>query len=281
MISSFMSLETPNPGSPGKPSGSVPGEPQQPPRETDVYDLLAWFELNKGKVAAVALLLVALGFGIAIVRYTKQLRPTVVTPTNQTPPQASAFLRVAEDFSGTRAAERAKLFAATTLFSEGKYAEAQNAFNEFLAQHRGSQWAGTAELGVAAALEAQGKTNEALAAYQTVANTYANTVAAEEAKLAMGRLYEARQQPEQALRLYNELAPANPMMPGRDEAASRREALFRQYPHLNTNRPAMTQPAIVPGAGEGPTLSVPTGNLPSLRVTPGETEGGAQKTENP
>ena len=102
----------------------------QPPRdagtqrETDVYDLLAWLETNKKRVATVALILVLIGFAIATLRYLKQqkeekasdalfaLKHTLTPQTNVPPPQASALLKVAQDYSGTAAAERARIFAA-------------------------------------------------------------------------------------------------------------------------------------------------------------------------
>ena len=62
-------------------------------READVYDVLAWLEVNKKRVAIVALVLVALGFAIATLRYMKEqkelkasgallaLKPTLTQPT--------------------------------------------------------------------------------------------------------------------------------------------------------------------------------------------------------
>jgi TolA-binding protein len=277
MISSFMSLEKRSAGPDPKRSDDAATDKAAAQREADIYDLIAWFEVNKGKVALTAIVLVAIGFGVATVRYMKEqkelkastellaLKPTVSTPTNQTPPQASAFAKVAQDFPGTAAGERAELFAASTLFTENKFAEAHTAFSKFLADHPGSQWRATAAYGMAAALEAQGKSNEALAAYQSVTTGYPNAAVADDARLAMARMYETQKQPEQALRLYNELLPQGAMVPGRNEAYMRREALYKEFPHLNTNRPLVTAPAptMIPTGTNAPTLRIPGTNAPA------------------
>lgn len=281
MISSFMSLENPSAGH-GR-NRPEPGATDKAAaqREADIYDLVAWLEVNKKKIAVAAILLTVLGFGVATVRYMKEkkelsassellaLKPSISTPTNQTPAQASAFSKVAQDFSGTAAAERAQLFAASTLFTEGKYAEAHSAFSKFLTDHPESPWSATASYGMAAAQQAQGKTNEALAAYQGVASKYPNSSVADDARLAMAAMYEAQKQPEQALRLYNELMPQGAMVSGRSEAYMRREALFRDYPHLDTNRANLNLPATQPGGTNQPSLRVPaTNQAPAAATNP-------------
>src|SRR5688572_25598411 len=113
----------------------------QPPRdagvqrEADVYDLLAWLEVNKKKVAIVALVLVVIGFGIATVRYMNDqkelnasgallaLKPMLTPATNVPVATPTELLKVAQDYSGTSAAERARLLAATGMFTEGRYAD--------------------------------------------------------------------------------------------------------------------------------------------------------------
>jgi TolA-binding protein len=255
MVFGFMSSETPQ-----KEVKQVKSaqrlEPQlEPARETDVYDLLAWLEVNKRKVAGVALAAVVAGFIIYTWSYMKgqkdlkastallDLRPSMATSTNNPPVPASSFDKVAAEYPGTSAAERAELLAATALFTEGKYPDAQTRFSKFVNDHPQSPWGSEAQYGVAAALEAQSKTNEALNAYQQVITAYGTSSVAGDAKLAQARIYEEQQKPEQALRLYNELLPtgsAAGRMPARSEAFSKREALYKQFPYLNTNKPLST-----------------------------------------
>lgn len=252
MISGFMSSE--------KQSPAVEGAN----RQADVYDLLAWLEVNKKKVGIAAAVLVALGFLFATIRHFKRqkeerasaellaLKPTLVQPTNSPPPQAAGFLKVAENYSGTSAAERARILAATTLFTEGRYADAEKEFSKFLQEFSGSPWAPTAAYGVAASQEAGGKANEAFASYQNVVTAHANSPVVSDAKLALARIYENRKQPEQALRLYNELtAPLPGEQPGQGgnpQAENRKEALLRAHPSLNTNAMAPAPLAVAPAA---------------------------------
>ena len=222
-------------------------------READVYDLLAWFEVNKQKVAVIAVLAVTVGFAIAAYRYFAQqkelkasdallmLKPLLIPPTNTSPAQASAFFKVADEFKGTSAAERAQFYGATVLYTENKYSEAETQFNRFLKEHEGSPWAAAATYGVAAAQEAQGKA-EALASYQNVFARYPQSAEAEEAKLAVARIYEVRNQPEQALRIYNELTVPKPGATAATgtamespEIRQKKDALLRKYPNLATN----------------------------------------------
>ena len=239
-------------------------------RQADVYDLLAWLEVNKKKVAIAAVALVVVGFGIATIRHLRTekelnasgqllaLRATLNPATNAVPTQPSAFLKVAEDFSGTSASERARLLAATALFTEGKYSEAEREFSAFTKNYAGSLWGGTAAYGVAAAQEAQNKP-EALDSYQSVATAYANFAVGDEAKLALARIHESRKQPDQALKLYNELlAPRPGAQPGEvshPEAAARKEALLRNHPELSTN---VTRSASSPVPSGEPTLQIPS-----------------------
>ena len=259
MISGFMSSDKPA-------SQEIKGAH----RQADVYDVLAWLEVNKKKVAIAAVALVVVGFGIATVRHLRTqkevnasgqllaLRATLNPATNAVPPQPSAFLKIAEDFSGTSASERARLLAATALFTEGKYADAEREFGAFTKNYADSLWVGTAAYGVAAAQEAQNKP-DALASYQNVATVYANSAVGDEAKLALARIYESRKQPDQALKVYNELlAPRPGAQPGEashPEAFARKEALLRNHPELSTNV-ARTASSPLP-SGE-PTLQIPS-----------------------
>ena len=233
------------------------GESQPQGRQADIYDLLAWFEVNKGKVAVIALACVVIGFAIVTMRHFRKekeleastallaLKPTLVPQTNAPALQSAEFLKVAEEFAGTSAAERARYYAAVLLFTDGKYAEAEAAFKNFLEGNSGSPWAPAASYGVAAAQEAQ-KKPEALASYRNVSTAYPNSAVAEQAKLALARNYEATNQPEQALMIYNELSAPQPGdmsgQPANPEAMQRKMALLRNHPNLDTNR--MTTPPL-------------------------------------
>ena len=230
--------------------------------------MLAWLEVNKTKAAIVAVVLVLIGFAIATMRYLRDekegkasaellaLKLTLAPQTNVVPAQPSAILKVAEDYPGTSAAERARLLAATAEFTSGKYADAERAFSQFVKDNPGSPWVAEAAFGVASAQEAQNKLNEAQASYQNVATAYASSAVAERAKLSLARIYEERKQPDQALRIYNELlaprAGAQPGEMGNRDAFQRKEALLRDHPELNANVPPPA-PSAAPSAASAAT----------------------------
>ena len=67
--------------------------------------------------------------------------------------QADLFLKIAGDFQGTSAGQRALLQGAAMLFEAGRYADAQTQFQKFLDIHPDGFFAAQAALGVATSLE--------------------------------------------------------------------------------------------------------------------------------
>ena len=268
MISGFMSSEMPQ-----------PEQPKVAQREKDVYDLLAWLELNRAKVATMAVILVAVGFGIATMRYMADqkelkassellaLKATIVQNTNLPPVTAASLTKVAQEYSGTSAGERARILAASTLFTEGKHADAETAFKAFLNEYPESAWRATAAYGVATAQEAQNKP-EAVTSYQNVSSSYSRSSLADDAKLALARIHEQKNQPADALRIYNELLAPKPGATGEEpphrQATELKEALLRAHPELATNDApvAATSPMsmnlpTIGGGNTNPTLQIP------------------------
>lgn len=260
MISGFMSSEKPQ-----------PEPPKVAQREKDVYDLLAWVELNRVKVLTGAVILVAVGFGIATMRYMAEqkelkasgallgLKATIQQNTNVPPVTAAALTKVAQEYSGTAAAERARILAASTLFTEGKYADAESAFKAFLNEFPESPWRATAAYGIATAQEAQNKP-EAVTSYQTVTTGYSRSSLADDAKLALARIHEQKNQFAEALRIYNELSAPVPGSTDQESpnrtASERKEALLRAHPELATTNNAANAPTANPSTRMG--LDLPT-----------------------
>lgn len=147
---------------------------------------------------------------------------------------AGDYLKVATDYNGTSAAERALYLGAGVLFDENKYPEAQQRFEEYVRQYPESPWANGARYGVAAALDAQNKTAEALAAYEALITQAVGSTEANLAKLSAALIHEQQGKPEQALKYYDELIRA-----GEAEAATwapearvRKEDLLRKFPQI-------------------------------------------------
>lgn len=287
MISRFMSSENPQ-----------PAETTPVQRERDVYDLIAWLEVNKKKVAIAAVALVAIGFALATMRHFREqkeaeasaallaLKPVLTPPTNTPPLQAATLSKVAQEHSGTAAAQRARFLAATALYTEGKYSEAETAFKNFISEFGESEWRAAAAYGVATAQEAQNK-SEAAASYQNVVTTYGKSAVADDANLALARMAEAKNQPAEALRIYNQiLAPKPGAQPGQEapnqRASERKEALLRAHPELNTNTVSAASapmlPMSLPGVGgTGATLQIPAtpqNTAPTLNL-PGTAGSGS------
>ena len=128
-------------------------------------------------------------------------------PANPTVQQvADEYLKLAGQYSGTLAAERAQLQAAVLLFGAGRYADAQALFQKFVDAHSGSSLVAAAQLGVAASLESQNQPDAALADYRLVATRYASTTEVWPAKFSLGRVLEAQGKLTEAASYFTEVA---------------------------------------------------------------------------
>ncbi len=162
------------------------------------------------------------------------LLPGMDTSAPATKP--AEFVKVAENYAGTAAAERAMLLAAQACVAEGNYQEAKTRFEQFLSGNASGPLAATATLGVAVSLDALNDTDKAIATYQKVISSFGSDTAAAQARLALAVLYETKNQPAQALRLYEELSARPTAWMG--EAMFRKNQLLTQHPELaSTNLP--------------------------------------------
>ena len=164
-----------------------------------LFKLWPWFEANKKNliIGLVVIGLAVAGFSYMSSQHAENEAAAGAALTqlltgglpNATAPQmASAFAKIATDYPGTAAAQRALLQAGATLFGAGQYVEAQAQFQKFLdANSSGGPLAATAQLGVATCLEAQNKP-EATAAYEKVVSNFTGTPSAEVAKQSLTRL---------------------------------------------------------------------------------------------
>jgi predicted negative regulator of RcsB-dependent stress response len=222
----------------------------------------AWFEVNKKRLA--------IGLGVALVvvlavalflqqqaqkeRVASRALSDVRVPWNpaeKVPGVSDALQKVAKEYEGTKAAERALLTSAGVLFTEKKYAEAEAQFVQLTRAYPDTVWAAEAALGVASSLDAQGKTAEATSKYEEIRRRFASSAIIDDAKLALARLYE-EQKPEDAYKLYDELAKSGPGTRLAMEASMRQEDLLKARPELAKLKEAMAPPPmqqnIPPGA---------------------------------
>jgi TolA-binding protein len=123
---------------------------------------------------------------------------------------ADLFLKIASDYEGTSAAQRAWVQGAAILFAAGRYADAQTQFQKFLDAHPDGFFAAQAALGVATCLDAQGKTDLAAGAYQRVISISADANAANSAKFAVAQIDERQGKLTDAVNLYEDIVRYNP-----------------------------------------------------------------------
>ena len=226
-----------------------------------MVEVLAWFEVNKKRLLTAAGILLAIAFvayAWSYLQSQRELRSNDALlalnvsfngPTNIPPAASGDLLKVAREFSGTKAAERASFLAASAMFSEGKYAEAQGQFEKFQADFPSSRLSPSAAIGAAVALESQGKTAEALTAYQTFPTRFPGSGVLTQAKFAQARLNEEKKQIAEAYKLYEEVAKSGSFSTWVEQAMQRKEQLSIKHPDLaKTNAPSVVKPALPAGA---------------------------------
>jgi TolA-binding protein len=246
-------------------------QPQPPPRIT-FEEIVVWLDERRKLVLAAIVLAGLAGLAWVVLQSRTDAREQEATAalfqlqlkanatTNGLP--ASAYQELLSDLGASGAAQHARLRAATSLYSEGRFSEAQQAFEAFQADFANSPLLPEAAFGAAVSLEAQGKNAEALVRYQELTTRFSDSSLVGRARLAQARLFELQGDQQQAFRIYQELgrsAPGEQTTPLQMDATIAAGRLLKENPSLiQTNPPAIT-PAITP--------LLPT-NLPPLTSDP-------------
>ena len=244
--------------------------------QSDSYlRFVTWVQANlKRLIIGTVIVLVAIAV-IAFISYEqgqKEVRAShalanVAVPLSPTAPvrpgTADAFLKVAKDYAGTRAGGRALLQAGAAYFVEGKYADAQTTFEQFLKEYPGSEWIPQAHFGIASSLDAQGKTADAVLKFEEMRRRFANDATSDEVRLALARLFETQDKPADAHKIYSELAQANPYGGLGSEAGVRKEELEKKFPELAKANAPMPQP-LMPLAGVTNQPAAPTNRVVTI-----------------
>lgn len=202
-----------------------------------IYKLWAWFEDNFTRVIIGAVILTVVVFSFSYYSYHLKQKEVAagqalskVMISSSTSQQAGAYLKVAAEYPGTIASQRALLEGAATLFTTGKFAEAQTQFKKFLDTYPDSNLTPSALLGAAASLDAQDKTNLAISAYERAAGQTANSSVAASAKFSIARIYAAQGKTAEAARLYETVARTFPNSSLSNEAGLRAMELKTKSP---------------------------------------------------
>jgi TolA-binding protein len=208
---------------------------------TYLFKLWPWIETNKVRIASGAgIILVAIGLASFLSWQREQKEITAGNAFTQlmisdlrnltTVQQAGLYLKIARDFQGTAAGQRAFLQSATMLFEAGQYADAQTQFQQFLDQYPDNFFAGQAALGAAASLDAQGKFDPAATAYQRVINNYPDPLVANQARYSLAQIDEHQGKFTEALNLYQEVGRSDPNSQLGAEAGMRMMELKMKQP---------------------------------------------------
>ena len=154
---------------------------------------------------------------------------------------AEAYLKIAKEYEGTKAAGRALLEAGSIYYTDGNYPSAEAQYKRFLNEYPESPFLPQGMLGLASALDAEGKSSDAIAKYEELRRRFPTDSVVDEAKLALGRLYE-KQNPSEAYKLYSELVSSGSQTGVGSEAGIRREDLLEKHPDLGKTNAAPAPP---------------------------------------
>lgn len=217
--------------------------------------LWAWFETHMKETIWGVAVVVVVGLGVGFYFYHQSQRQLEANDAlssvlsrasaesnSSTVPEALS--KMAAEYSGTKAAARALLFAGGDLFAKGKYTQAKARFDSFLRQYPDSDFADQALFGAASCLDAMGKTNEASAAYNDIIQHHPNSDIAPEAKFALARLDQAQGKYQHAEDLYRELRQAQLFRSIATESSMQLAELTAKHPAPKTQSAPPAHPAL-------------------------------------
>jgi TolA-binding protein len=212
---------------------------------TYLFKTWAWIENNaRGAMIAAGIIIVAI---ISVSFYSWRLGQKEIEAGNALSRvllagngrTAGAYLKVAADFPGTKAGQRAALQGAADLFAAGEYVEAQAQFQKFLDTYSDSSLTSEAQLGVATSLDAQSKLDLAASAYQNAISRSSDQNVIAAARLGLAQIQERQGKFADAQKNYEEVARSNP------NSSLASEAVMRAA-QLKTQSPDVKQPSTAP-----------------------------------
>lgn len=219
-----------------------------------------WFEKNRNTVilTCAGVIIVAAVFCFWYVKTSAtEADAAVALAKARTVPE---WEQVVSAYPGSKSAPRALILAADGYFSEGKYKEAQTAFEKFLQQYPNDELAGSAQFGVAASLEAQAKSPDdyakAGAAYEALMANYKDTFHAGEAQIALARCAEAQGDLQKAKQTLENVMASMGNSQWAREAATRLAILSRKMAPAAPQQPNIPS-LVLPGSAPAPSPQPP------------------------
>jgi len=202
-----------------------------------LFKLWPWLEANVKKLAVAAAVVLLAALLISYYSWRQEKKEvdagqafTQAAMTSDDSQPVDAFLKIAADYPGTPAGQRALLQAAEASFQTGNFADAQAHFQKFLDTYPDSTFASQASLGVAACLSALGKTSDAADAYQRTINEASDPGTLINAKFGLAQIDDRLGKIPDALGLYEDVANMDPGGSFGNEAALRAMELKAKLP---------------------------------------------------
>jgi outer membrane protein assembly factor BamD (BamD/ComL family) len=220
-----------------------------------------WFEKNRNTViftcAAVIILAAIFCFWYWKTSTREADAATALTKAKTIP----EWEQVTSTYPGSKAAPLALILAADGYFSEGKYKEAQAAYEKFLQQYPNDELAASAQFGRASCLEAQARSQDeyarAGAAYEALLSNYKDTFHAGEAQIAIARCAEAQGDLQKAKQTLENVRASMAGSQWAREAATREAILSRKMAPAAPQQPNIPS-LVLPGSTPAPTRPTPT-----------------------
>ena len=213
-------------------------------QSTDLFDLVAWAYANRKQLITVLGVILAVIVLVAGYRYytenheqeasyaLSRIRPAASQAEVASPAYADSYAKIAVDYSGTKAAERALMMAAGLHFEAERYDAARSNFDKLLMQYSTSPLAPLAMVGIATCLEASGKTAEAATKYEEIIKRPGSDAQIAQCKASLARCYLALNRPADALNLYRDLTRGGRNDTFTSEAPIQIHEILEKYPEL-------------------------------------------------
>ena len=226
-----------------------------------IFKLWPWLEANKNRlIGGLGAVIVVAGvfYFISAQKAQKEvdagqaLTSLLISPKSNAGQSTDEFAKLAAQYAGTAAGQRAQLQGAAALFSTGRYADAQAQFQKYLDAAATGPLAATAELGVAASLESQNKLDLAMAAYQRVTSVFAGSSSVVPAEFALGRIAEQQNKLTEAASHYENAARSALGGSLAQEAAQRAFEVKAKIAAAAPKPAAASQPAVAPKPASKP-----------------------------
>ncbi len=176
----------------------------------EVHEVLEFLRKNGTSILLALAIGVVASIGVIFYRNSQQQRAEAAFGALATAQTPEALMAVAEDFARTPAEQIARLEYANTLYRDGEYLEALEAYQSFLDNFPGHKMTPAVELSMLICQEAAGNLDEALAGAQDFIDRNPGHFLLPQAHFARARCLAGLGRLQSAKNVYEEFIVANP-----------------------------------------------------------------------